>query len=152
MNQRFQNEEIRRVAEQFADNELYKAICTIGPQLENESREFGLCSEECFVEALELLSAIADKGEDISFYKQGDFTDLCAGPHLMSVAPVKAFKLTNCTGAYWRGDSKNKMLCRVYGVSFPKASQLEEHLTMLEEAKKTITSSAESWNSLPRWM
>ena len=65
-----------------------------------------------------------------------EFTDLCAGPHLMSVAPVKAFKLTNCTGAYWRGDSKNKMLCRVYGVSFPKAAQLEEHLTMLEEAKK----------------
>ncbi len=65
MNQRFQNEEIRRVAEQFADNELYKAICTIGPQLEAESPEFGLCSEECFVEALELLSAIADKGEDI---------------------------------------------------------------------------------------
>lgn len=85
---------------------------------------------------VELCQEHADKGEDISFYKQGDFTDLCAGPHLMSVAPVKAFKLTNCTGAYWRGDSKNKMLCRVYGVSFPKASQLEEHLAMLEEAKK----------------
>lgn len=65
MNQRFQNEDIRRVAEQFADNELYKAICTIGPQLENESREFGLCSEECFMEVGEMLSAIADKGEDI---------------------------------------------------------------------------------------
>ncbi len=85
---------------------------------------------------VELCQEHADKGEDISFYKQGDFTDLCAGPHLMSVAPVKAFKLTNCTGAYWRGDSKNKMLCRIYGVSFPKASQLEEHLAMLEEAKK----------------
>lgn len=85
---------------------------------------------------VELCQEHADKGENISFYKQGDFTDLCAGPHLMSVAPVKAFKLTNCTGAYWRGDSKNKMLCRVYGVSFPKASQLEEHLAMLEEAKK----------------
>lgn len=85
---------------------------------------------------VELCNEHVDKGEPISFYKQAEFTDLCAGPHLMSVAPVKAFKLTNCTGAYWRGDSKNKMLCRVYGVSFPKTSQLEEHLTMLEEAKK----------------
>ena len=85
---------------------------------------------------VELCREHADKGENISFYKQGEFTDLCAGPHLMTVAPVKAFKLTNCTGAYWRGDAKNKMLCRVYGVSFPKASMLEEHLTMLEEAKK----------------
>ena len=85
---------------------------------------------------VELCNEHADKGEPISFYKQAEFTDLCAGPHLMSVAPVKAFRLTNCTGAYWRGDSKNKMLCRVYGVSFPKAAQLEEHLTMLEEAKK----------------
>ena len=72
----------------------------------------------------------------ISFYKQGEFTELCAGPHLMDVKPVKAFKLTNCTGAYWRGDAKNKMLCRVYGTAFPKASMLEEHLAMLEEAKK----------------
>ena len=76
------------------------------------------------------------KGEHISFYKQGEFTELCAGPHLMDVKPVKAFKLTNCTGAYWRGDAKNKMLCRVYGTAFPKASMLEEHLAMLEEAKK----------------
>lgn len=85
---------------------------------------------------VELCQEHADKGENISFYKQAEFTDLCAGPHLMSVAGIKAFKLTNCTGAYWRGNAKNKMLCRVYGVSFPKASQLEEHLTMLEEAKK----------------
>ncbi|MBQ9902786.1 MAG: threonine--tRNA ligase [Clostridia bacterium] len=85
---------------------------------------------------VELCNEHVDKGENISFYKQAEFTDLCAGPHLMSVAPVKAFKLTNCTGAYWRGDSKNKMLCRVYGISFPKAAQLEEHLAMLEEAKK----------------
>lgn len=85
---------------------------------------------------VELCQEHADKGENISFYKQAEFTDLCAGPHLMTVAGIKAFKLTNCTGAYWRGDAKNKMLCRVYGVSFPKASQLEEHLTMLEEAKK----------------
>lgn len=85
---------------------------------------------------IELIEEHAEKGEAISFYKQGEFTELCAGPHLMSVSPVKAFKLTNCTGAYWRGDAKNKMLCRIYGTAFPKASMLDEHLKMLEEAKK----------------
>ncbi len=85
---------------------------------------------------VELASEHADKGEPISFYKQGEFTDLCAGPHLMSVAPVKAIKLTNCTGAYWRGDAKNAQLCRVYGISFPKALMLEEYLVMQEEALK----------------
>lgn len=85
---------------------------------------------------VELINEHAEKGEPISFYRQGEFTELCAGPHLMDMKVVKAFKLTNCTGAYWRGDAKNKMLCRVYGTAFPKASMLEEHLTMLEEAKK----------------
>ncbi|MBP3600226.1 MAG: threonine--tRNA ligase [Clostridia bacterium] len=84
---------------------------------------------------VELAEGIPE-GEDISLYSQGDFTDLCAGAHLMSTAPVKAFKLTSATGAYWRGDSSKKMLCRVYGTAFPKASELEAHLTMLEEAKK----------------
>lgn len=85
---------------------------------------------------IKLIDEHAEKGEAISFYKQGEFTELCAGPHLMDMKVVKAFKLTNCTGAYWRGDAKNKMLCRVYGVAFPKASMLEDHLNMLEEAKK----------------
>lgn len=84
---------------------------------------------------VELAKEHSDNGEHISFYKQGDFTDLCAGPHLMSVAPIKAVELTNCTGAYWRGDANNHQLCRVYGVAFPKASMLEEHLKMLAEAK-----------------
>ena len=84
---------------------------------------------------VELVEAI-EEGEEISFYSQGDFTDLCAGAHLMSTGAVKAFKLTSATGAYWRGNSDNKMLCRVYGTAFPKASMLEKHLTMLEEAKK----------------
>ena len=84
---------------------------------------------------VELCKEHSDKGEDISFYKQDDFTDLCAGPHLMSTAPVKAFKLTNCTGAYWRGNSKGKQLCRIYGTAFPKASELEEYLKKVEEAK-----------------
>lgn len=77
----------------------------------------------------------SDKGEDILFYSQGDFTDLCAGPHLMSTGAVKAVKLTQCTGAYWKGDSKGKQLCRVYGTAFPKASELEAHLKALEEAR-----------------
>ena len=85
---------------------------------------------------VELANEHADKGEPISFYKQGEFVDLCAGPHLMSVSAVKAIKLTNCTGAYWRGDAKNAQLCRVYGISFPKASMLEEYLVMQEEALK----------------
>lgn len=85
---------------------------------------------------VELCKEHSDKGEKISFYKQDDFTDLCAGPHLMDVSSVKAIALTATTGAYWRGDAKNAQLCRVYGVAFPKASMLEEHLTMMEEAKK----------------
>ena len=85
---------------------------------------------------LELIDKHSGAGEKISFYKQGDFTDLCAGPHLMSVAPLKAIKLVQSTGAYWHGDSNNRMLCRVYGIAFPKASELESYLNMLEEAKR----------------
>ena len=81
---------------------------------------------------------IEDLPEDsvISFYSQGEFTDLCAGPHLMSTKTVKAFKLTSLAGAYWRGSEKNKMLQRVYGTSYPKKAELEEYLHMMEEAKK----------------
>ena len=81
---------------------------------------------------------IEDLPEDavISFYRQGEFTDLCAGPHLMSTKPVKAFKLTSLAGAYWRGSEKNKMLQRVYGTAFTKKADLDEHLAMIEEAKK----------------
>ena len=76
------------------------------------------------------------EGETISFYKQGEYTDLCTGPHLFATGLVKAFKLTSCTGAYWRGDQNNRQLTRIYGVAFPKKEQLKEHLDMLEEAKK----------------
>ena len=81
---------------------------------------------------------IEDLPEDsiISFYKQGEFTDLCAGPHLMNTKAVKAFKLTSLAGAYWRGNEKNKMLTRIYGTSFTKKADLDEYLTMMEEAKK----------------
>ncbi len=84
---------------------------------------------------VELINDLPE-GEVISFYKQGDFTDLCRGPHLPTTGAVKAVKLLTSSGAYWRGDEHNKMLQRIYGISFPKASQLDEYLNMLEEAKK----------------
>ena len=85
---------------------------------------------------VELIGEHAGKGEQISFYRQGEFTELCAGPHLPDTGRVKAFKLTSCTGAYWRGDAKNQMLQRIYGTAFPKQSALEEYLARMEEAKK----------------
>ena len=84
---------------------------------------------------VELINDLPE-GEVISFYKQGDFVDLCKGPHIPSTGAVKAIKLLSVAGAYWRGSEKNKMLQRIYGVSFPKASMLEEHLALLEEAKQ----------------
>ncbi len=85
---------------------------------------------------LELIEEHASKGEELSFYKQGEFVDLCAGPHIPDTGRVKAIKLTQCTGAYWRADASNKMLQRVYGVAFTKASELQAYLDMMEEAKK----------------
>ncbi|MBR4395219.1 MAG: threonine--tRNA ligase [Eubacteriaceae bacterium] len=76
------------------------------------------------------------EGEEISFYSQGDYTDLCAGPHIASLSMIKAFKLTSIAGAYWRGDEKNKMLQRIYGVSFPSKKELDDYLKFLEEAKR----------------
>ncbi|MBO7162500.1 MAG: threonine--tRNA ligase [Clostridia bacterium] len=84
---------------------------------------------------LELIDGL-DEGEEISFYKQGEFTDLCAGPHVAYTKKVKAFKLLSVTGAYWRGDSNNKMLQRIYGTAFASKEELDEYLNMLEEAKK----------------
>ncbi len=84
---------------------------------------------------VELIEDLPEDAE-ISFYQQGEFVDLCAGPHLMSTKPVKAFKLTSLAGAYWRGSEKNKMLTRIYGTSFTKKADLDEYITRLEEAKK----------------
>ena len=84
---------------------------------------------------IELINELPEDAE-ISFYEQGDFVDLCAGGHLPSTGLIKAFKLLNATGAYWRGSEKNRMLTRVYGVSYPKKSELDEYLAKLEEAKK----------------
>ena len=84
---------------------------------------------------IELIEELPE-GEEISFYKQGDFTDLCAGPHLLKTGKVKAVKILSSSGAYWRGSEKNKMLQRIYAISFPKNSQLQEYLDFLEEAKQ----------------
>jgi len=84
----------------------------------------------------ELIKEHAAAGEEISFYRQGEFTDVCAGPHLTDTGKVKAFKLTATNAAYWRGDQNNQTLSRIYGTAFPKAAQLEEHLQRIEEAKR----------------
>ena len=118
--------EMKKIVKEGIPLESY----TMSPQDAIKSLE-----EKGEIYKVELCQEHADKGEPISFYKQGEFSDLCAGPHLMTTAPIKAFKLLSCTGAYWRGSEKNKMLSRVYATAFPKASQLEEHLKALEDAK-----------------
>ncbi len=109
-----------------------------------ELKKFELSPEEALsmmdergeIYKTELIKEHAGNGEAISFYEQGEFKELCAGPHLMSTGSVKAFKLTSIAGAYWRGDEKNKMLQRIYGIAFPKQSELDEYLERIEEAKK----------------
>lgn len=97
---------------------------------------------------LELIEGLKD-GE-ITFYTQGNFTDLCRGPHIPNTGFIKAVKLTSIAGAYWRGDEKRKMLTRIYGVAFPNQKELDEYILLLEEAKKETTGSwAKSWNYLP---
>lgn len=111
------------------------------------------------------LELIADlpEGEVISIYEQGEFFDLCRGPHVPSTGKLKVFKLLSVAGAYWRGDSKNKMLQRIYGTAYPKKAQLDEHLRLLEEAKKRdhrklgrehkiFTFSQEVGQGLPLWL
>ena len=133
MEERFSEEDFSKIEEEM--KKIIKEDLTI--ERFELSREDAIklmqdLGEDYKVELIEDLS----EGEVISFYKQGEFTDLCAGPHLMSTGKVKSIKLLSTSGAYWRGNEKNKMLQRVYGVSFPKASLLEEHLQMLEEAKE----------------
>ena len=122
-------------------------------KIEEEMKK--IIKEDLEIERFELpraetLKLMSDMGEDykvelinelpedsvISLYKQGDFTDLCAGPHLLSTGKVKAVKILSSSGAYWKGNENNKMLQRIYAISYPKASQLEEHINMLEEAKR----------------
>jgi len=133
------------VEKPFSEEDLQKLEAEIKKIIkeELEIKRFSLSREEALklmkdrkedykVELIEELP----EGEEISFYEQGEFVDLCAGPHLMSTGKVKAVKLLSSSGAYWRGDEKNKMLQRIYGISYPKASELEAYLNMLEEARK----------------
>ncbi len=110
---------------------------------------------------LELLEALEDG--NITFYTQGEFTDLCRGPHIPNTGFIKAVKLTNIAGAYWRGDEKNKMLTRIYGITFPKQQELDDYLTLLEEARKRdhrklgrelelFTFSEKVGSGLPMWL
>lgn len=119
------------------ENEM-KAISKANYKIErftlprDEAIEFVKAMDEPY--KLEMVEALPED-EAISFYRQGDFTDLCAGPHVRYTKQIKAFKLTSVSGAYWHGDEKNKMLTRIYGISYPNRQQLEDYLTMLEEAK-----------------
>ncbi len=100
---------------------------------------------------VELIEDLPEEAH-ISFYKQGEFTDLCAGPHVGSTGKIKHFKLMSVAGAYWRGDEKNKMLQRIYATVFPTKEELKEYLDRLEEAKNATTGSlAGNWTFLPSW-
>lgn len=102
---------------------------------------------------VELIKEHAGKGEKISFFRQGEFDELCAGPHVPDTSRVKAFKLTSCTGAYWRGDSDNKMLQRIYGTAFTKKEDLDNYLTSSRRRRSATTeSSARSSGCSPLWM
>lgn len=118
-------------------------------------------TEKCNEYKVELINDLTDG--TITYYKNGNFTDLCRGPHLMSTEPIKAVKLTAIAGAYWRGDEKRPMLTRIYGITFPKKSLLDEYLVVLEEAKKRdhrklgkemelFTFSARVGMGLPLWL
>lgn len=115
---------------------IVKEALTLEQLSMSADEAISIMEEKDEIYKVELIKEHSDKGEAISFYRQGEFLELCAGPHIPDTSRVKAFKLTSCTGAYWRGDSKNKMLQRIYGTAFTKASDLEAHLAALEEAKK----------------
>lgn len=118
-------EEMRRIVKESLSLQVYEV-----------SKEEALSHMEKEKESykLELIQNLPEN-EKISFYRQGDYAEFCAGPHISNTCQIKAFKLLSVAGAYWRGDEKNKMLTRIYGISFPKAAELEEYLHMLEEAK-----------------
>lgn len=129
----FSQDDLKNIEEEI------KKICKEGLEIEkfvlSRDEAIKLMEERRETYKVELINDIPD-GCEISFYKQGEFEDLCAGPHLFNTKNIKAIKLISATGAYWRGNENNKMLTRVYGISFPKASMLNEYLEMLEEAKK----------------
>ncbi len=114
---------------------IIKANFEIKREVVSKEKALKWAKEEKEPYKIELVNAVPD-GEEISLYTQGDFTDVCRGPHLRSTGVIKAFKLTKLAGAYWRGDEKNKMLTRIYGVVFDKASEMDAYFKMVEEAEK----------------
>ncbi len=127
----FTDEDKARIEEEM--KKIIKEDLTIERFSLPKKEAFNLMKTEPY--KIELIEELPE-GEEISFYKQGDFTDLCAGPHLLSTGKVKTVKILSSSGAYWRGSEKNKMLQRIYAISFPKASMLQEYLDLLEEARQ----------------
>ncbi len=128
----FGDEELKAVEKKMV--ELAKANSTFVRRDVTKKEALDYFSKKGDEYKLELIDGLADGS--ITFYQQGNFVDLCRGPHIPSTGPIKAVKLLNIAGAYWRGDEKNKMLTRIYGITFPKQKELEEYLHLLEEAKK----------------
>lgn len=118
-------EEMRKIVKESLSLQVYEM---------NKEEALAYMEKEKESYKLELIQSLSD-GERISFYKQGEYAEFCAGPHISNTCHIKAFKLLSIAGAYWHGDEKNKMLTRIYGISFPKASELEEYLHRLEEAR-----------------
>ncbi len=128
----FTEEDLLKIEERM--NEISRRNVPIERRVVSKSEALEMFRDSGEKYKVELLEAI-DDGE-VSLYTQGDFTDLCRGPHLSSTGKIKAFKLLNLAGAYWRGDEKNKMLTRIYGTAFPDEKSLKEYLQFLEEVKK----------------
>ncbi|MGN1330998.1 MAG: threonine--tRNA ligase [Clostridia bacterium] len=129
----FSDEDLRKIEEEM--KKVIKENLEIERFELSREEAIKLMEEKNEPYKVELINDLPE-GEVISFYKQGDFTDLCRGPHLPSTGCVKSIKLLSSSGAYWRGNEKNKMLQRIYGISFPKASELDEYLQKLEDAKE----------------
>ena len=130
--QPFSQEDFKKVEEKMLELARQKEVYVRKPVSKAEAIEYFTRKGDEY--KLDLIDGLADG--TITFYSQGNFTDLCRGPHLPNTGFIKAVKLMNVAGAYWRGNEKNKMLTRIYAVTFPKQKELEEYLTMLEEAKK----------------
>lgn len=128
----FGEEQIRLVEEEM--KKITKESLTMQVYKMNRSEAMAYIQERGETYKAELIGSLPED-DVISFYKQGEYADFCAGPHVSNTCHIKAFKLLSIAGAYWRGDERNKMLTRIYGISFPKAAELERHLKLLEEIK-----------------
>lgn len=129
----FSNEDLLKIEKEM--KKIVKENLQIKKYILPKNKALELMKEKGEIYKVELIEELPE-GEEITFYEQGEFVDLCAGPHLMSTKAIKAFKLTSVAGAYWRGSEKNKMLSRIYGTAFTKKAEMNEYLAQVEEAKK----------------